>query len=274
MGLDSGYGPLQDWQAGDPADPRRLRPRRHPVRHGRSLRRQFTNEKRASAKRWPRSATGSSSPPSSASASSRTVAATGSTAGRAISRAVVDAMLDRLGIDTIDLLYQHRVDPDVPIEDVAGTIGAPDPGRQKVRITACRRRVRKRSGGRMKSQPVTAVQSEYSLWTRDVEHNGVLRDVRGTRHRLRALHPARRRFPDRKDRHDYRARSVGLPQHVATDLPAEAREHNMALVDPAQGGRLTREMQRRRRWRWHGCSRCKRRIVPIPGTTKLHRLEE
>ena len=72
-------------------------------------------------------------------------------------RQVVDAMLKRLNVATIDLLYQHRVDPNVPIEDVAGTV--------KERETICRAHA---------VQPVAAVQSEYSLWTRDVEHNGVL----------------------------------------------------------------------------------------------------
>src|SRR6266700_2601917 len=88
-------------------------------------------------------------------------------------RGVVDAMLTRLKVATIDLLYQHRVDPNVPIEDVAGTVkelieqgkvkhfGLSEASAQTIRRAHA-------------VQPIAAVQSEYSLWTRDVEHNGVL----------------------------------------------------------------------------------------------------
>jgi aryl-alcohol dehydrogenase-like predicted oxidoreductase len=88
-------------------------------------------------------------------------------------RAVTDTMLTRLKVTTIDLLYQHRVDPTVPIEDVAGTVR--DLVQQgKVRhfglSEASAATIRRAHA----IYPVTAVQSEYSLWTRDVEHNGVL----------------------------------------------------------------------------------------------------
>jgi aryl-alcohol dehydrogenase-like predicted oxidoreductase len=81
---------------------------------------------------------------------------------------VADAMLRRLGTDRIDILYQHRVDPDVPIEDVAGTVrelieagkvmhfGLSEAGAATIRRAHA-------------IQPVTAIQSEYSLWTRDPE---------------------------------------------------------------------------------------------------------
>ena len=83
-------------------------------------------------------------------------------------RQVVDASLQRLGVETIDLLYQHRVDPAVPIEDVAGVVkrlieegkvrhfGMSEPSAQTLRRAHA-------------VQPVTALQSEYSLWTRDPE---------------------------------------------------------------------------------------------------------
>ncbi|MFD5944504.1 aldo/keto reductase [Streptomyces collinus] len=83
-------------------------------------------------------------------------------------RAVADASLRRLQVDTIDLFYQHRVDPDVPMEDVAGTVGElvqegkvrcfglSEAGAQTIRRAHA-------------VHPVTAVQSEYSLWTRDPE---------------------------------------------------------------------------------------------------------
>ena len=88
-------------------------------------------------------------------------------------RRVVDAMLTRLKVVTIDLLYQHRVDPNVPIEDVAGAVkelvaagkvkhfGLSETAPQTIRRAHA-------------VQPVAAIQSEYSLWTRDVEQNGVL----------------------------------------------------------------------------------------------------
>jgi aryl-alcohol dehydrogenase-like predicted oxidoreductase len=85
-------------------------------------------------------------------------------------RKVSEASLKRLRVETIDLLYQHRVDPNVPIEDVAGTVreliqqgkvkyfGLSEAGAQTIRRADA-------------VQPITAVQSEYSLWTRDPERN-------------------------------------------------------------------------------------------------------
>ena len=125
----------------------------------------FTNE-RWSAKRSSRSAARSSSRRSSASSSIRT-------AGRVVGlnsrpehiKAVADASLKRLRVDRIDLFYQHRVDPNVPIEDVAGAVkdlipagkvahfGLSEAGAQTIRRAHA-------------VLPVTAVQSEYSLWTR------------------------------------------------------------------------------------------------------------
>jgi aryl-alcohol dehydrogenase-like predicted oxidoreductase len=88
-------------------------------------------------------------------------------------REVAEASLKRLKVDVIDLLYQHRVDPEVPIEDVAGTVkdliqqgkvkhfGLSEPGAQTVRRAHA-------------VPPVTALQNEYSLWTRGPETNGIL----------------------------------------------------------------------------------------------------
>lgn len=81
---------------------------------------------------------------------------------------VADASLQRLGIDVIDLFYQHRVDPDVPIEDVAGTVG------ELVQAGKVRHFGLSEAGADTIRRahtvhPVTAVQSEYSLWTRDPE---------------------------------------------------------------------------------------------------------
>src|SRR5467141_2020860 len=88
-------------------------------------------------------------------------------------RRACDASLKRLGIETIDLYYQHRVDPNVPIEETVGamaelvsqgkirTLGLSEAGPEALRRAA-------------KVHPIAALQSEYSLWTRDVETNGVL----------------------------------------------------------------------------------------------------
>ncbi|WP_158371143.1 aldo/keto reductase [Cellulosimicrobium cellulans] len=83
-------------------------------------------------------------------------------------RAVAEASLRRLGVETIDLFYQHRVDPDVPIEDVAGTVGelvAEGKVRHLGLSEAGAVTIRRAHA----VHPVTAVQSEYSLWTRDPE---------------------------------------------------------------------------------------------------------
>jgi aryl-alcohol dehydrogenase-like predicted oxidoreductase len=92
-------------------------------------------------------------------------------------RRACDASLQRLGIETIDLFYQHRVDPNVPIEETVGamaelvsagkvrTLGLSEAGPETLRQAA-------------KVHPIAALQSEYSLWTRDVETNGVLATCR------------------------------------------------------------------------------------------------
>lgn len=83
-------------------------------------------------------------------------------------RAVADASLARLGVDTIDLFYQHRVDPSVPIEDVAGTVGELVAA-GKVRHFGMSESAASTIRRAHAVFPVTALQSEYSLWTRDPE---------------------------------------------------------------------------------------------------------
>jgi aryl-alcohol dehydrogenase-like predicted oxidoreductase len=89
-------------------------------------------------------------------------------------REVVEAILRRLKIDSIDLLYQHRVDPAMPLEDGAGTV------KELIAAGKVKHLGLSEAGAHTilrahSVQRVTAVQSEYSLWTRDVEQNGVLR---------------------------------------------------------------------------------------------------
>ncbi len=186
-------------------------------------------------------------------------------------RAVADASLKRLGIDVIDLFYQHRVDPDVPIEEVAGAVrdligagkvrhfGLSEPGAQTVRRAHA-------------VQPVTALQNEYSLWTRGPETNGILDACRDLGIGLVAYSPLGKGFltgamssGTKLAENDFRS--------VLPRFTPEAMEKNQALVDllkriaaeksatPAQVALAWLLAQRP----W---------IVPIPGTTKLHRLEE
>ncbi|MCW2603171.1 MAG: aldo/keto reductase, partial [Pseudonocardiales bacterium] len=92
-------------------------------------------------------------------------------------RGAVDATLARLGIDTIDLYYQHRVDPDVPVEDTSGTL-AELVAAGKIRYVGMSEAAPETIRRAHAVQPITALQTEYSLFTRDVEDNGVLATVR------------------------------------------------------------------------------------------------
>ena len=124
---------------------------------------------------------------------------------------VAEGSLKRLKVDAIDLFYQHRVDPDVPIEDVAGAVkdliqegkvkhfGLSEAGAQTIRRAHA-------------VQPVTALQSEYSLWWREPGSGGAA-DARGTRHRLRPLQPAGQGLPHGQDRREHDVRQHRLPQH-------------------------------------------------------------
>ena len=129
-------------------------------------------------------------------------------------REVCDASLKRLGVEVIDLLYQHRVDPNVPIEDVAGTVkdliaegkvkhfGLSEPGARDRPPRACG------AAGHRAAERVFALDARAG----DQWHP---RGVRGTRHRLRALQPARQGLPDRRDVQGHQARRGRLPEHPA-----------------------------------------------------------
>jgi aryl-alcohol dehydrogenase-like predicted oxidoreductase len=184
---------------------------------------------------------------------------------------VADASLKRLKTDVIDLLYQHRVDPDVPIEDVAGAVkhliqqgkvkhfGLSEPGVQTVRRAHA-------------VQPVTALQNEYSLWTRGPETNGILQVCEELGIGLVPYSPLGRGFLTGAMNKDTKIEKSDFRSMLPRFTP-EAMEVNQALVEllkriaeqkkatPAQIALAW--LLGRRRW-----------IVPIPGTTKLHRLEE
>ena len=186
-------------------------------------------------------------------------------------REVVDASLKRLQVETIDLIYQHRVDPNVPIEDVAGTLKALiEEG--KVKHYGLSEAAAKTIRRAHAVHPVTAVQSEYSLWSRDVEDNGVLATCQELGIGFVAFTPLGAGFLTGKINTET---SLGASdfRSISPRFTSEAREHNMALVElvkkvadrkqatPAQIALAWLLAQRP----W---------IVPIPGTTKLHRLEE
>ena len=186
-------------------------------------------------------------------------------------RAVAEAMLKRLKVAAIDLLYQHRVDPNVPIEDVAGTVR--DLIQQgKVRHFGLSEASAKTIRRAHAVQPLAAVQSEYSLWTRDVEQNGVLTTCEELGIGFVPFSPLGAGFltgtidaTTKIEGTDFRANS---PRFAA-----EARAANAVLVD------LLKHVADRKRatpaqiaLAWLLAQ--KPWIVPIPGTRKLARLEE
>jgi len=186
-------------------------------------------------------------------------------------REVCDASLKRLGVDVIDLFYQHRVDPNVPIEDVAGAVkeliaagkvkhfGLSEPGAETVRRAHA-------------VQPVTALQNEYSLWTRGPETNGILEACEELGIGLVAYSPLGKGFLTGAMNKDTKL-GEGDFRNVLPRFTPEALEKNQALVDlltRIAGEKQATTAQIALAW----LLAQKPWIVPIPGTTKLHRLEE
>ena len=186
-------------------------------------------------------------------------------------RQMTEGSLRRLGVEAIDLYYQHRVDPSVPIEDVAGAVknliqegkvkyfGLSEPGVQTIRRAHA-------------VQPVTVIQSEYSLWFREPETNGVLAACEELGIGFVPFSPLGKGFLTGKidetttfDASDFR--------NIVPRFTEENRKANQTVVDfvtriaeskhatPAQIALAW--LLGQKPW-----------IVPIPGTTKLHRLEE
>jgi aryl-alcohol dehydrogenase-like predicted oxidoreductase len=185
-------------------------------------------------------------------------------------KAVADASLKRLKTDRIDLFYQHRVDPNVPIEDVAGAVkdliregkvkhfGLSEAGAQTIRRAHA-------------VQPVTALQSEYSLWWREPEKE-IIPTLEELGIGLVPYSPLGKGFltgaideSTTFDKNDFR--------NIVPRFSPEARQANQALVDllgeiAKQKGATSAQIAlawllAQKPW-----------IVPIPGTTKTHRLEE
>ena len=185
-------------------------------------------------------------------------------------RQVAEASLKRLKIDTIDLFYQHRVDPDVPIEDVAGTVG--DLIREgKVRHFGLSEAGAKTIRRAHAVCPVTALQSEYSLWWREPEKEIIplLEELgigfvpfsplgqgfltgRLTADRKFGSDDLRSFFPR------FSEEAIKANQVLVERLGEIAREKNATPAQIALAWLLAQKP-------W---------IVPIPGTTKLHRLKE
>ena len=185
-------------------------------------------------------------------------------------REVADASLKRLNIDTIDLFYQHRVDPNVPIEEVAGAVkelikagkvkhfGLSEAGVQVIRRAHA-------------VQPVTALQSEYSLWWREPEAQ-IMPTLEELGIGLVPFSPLGKGYLTGKIDESTSFHSSDF-RNTVPRFAAEARKANRALVDLL--GRIAQRRQAtaaqialawllaQKPW-----------IVPIPGTTKRHRLQE
>jgi aryl-alcohol dehydrogenase-like predicted oxidoreductase len=183
---------------------------------------------------------------------------------------VAEASLKRLRTDVIDLFYQHRVDPDVPIEDVAGAVkdliregkvkhfGLSEPGVHTIRRAHA-------------VQPVTAVQNEYSLWWRKPEEE-VMPALEELGIGFVPFSPLGRGFLTGKVDENTTFGSSDLRSTLPRFTP-EARKANQALVD-LLGGIAKRKKATPAQIALAWLLAQKPWIVPIPGTTKLKRLEE
>jgi aryl-alcohol dehydrogenase-like predicted oxidoreductase len=183
---------------------------------------------------------------------------------------VAEASLKRLKVDVIDLFYQHRVDPNTPIEDVAGAVkdliqegkvkhfGLSEAGEQTIRRAHA-------------IQPVAAVQSEYSLWTRDPEAE-ILPTLEELGIGFVPYSPLGRGFLTGKINENTTFDSSDFRNALPRFTP-EARKANQALVDLlGKIGERKKATPAQIALAWLLAQ--KPWIVPIPGTTKLNRLEE
>ena len=185
-------------------------------------------------------------------------------------RAVAEASLKRLRTDVIDLFYQHRVDPDVPIEDVAGTVG------ELIREGKVRHFGLSEAGVETirrahAVQPVTALQSEYSLWWREPEAE-ILPALEQLGIGFVPYSPLGRGFLTGKIGVDTKFESNDFRNSLPRFNEA-ARAANQKLVDLiAQIAAAKRATPAQIALAWLLAQRPW--IVPIPGTTKLNRLDE
>jgi aryl-alcohol dehydrogenase-like predicted oxidoreductase len=185
-------------------------------------------------------------------------------------REAVEGSLKRLKVETIDLLYQHRVDPDVPIEDVAGTVkeliqagkvkhfGLSEAGVQTIRRAHA-------------VQPLTALQSEYSLWTRTPEKE-VIPTLEELGIGFVPYSPLGKGFLTGKIDENATFDSTDFRSTLPRFTP-EALKVNQALID-LLGQIAQRKQATPAQIALAWLLAQKPWIAPIPGTTKLHRLDE
>jgi aryl-alcohol dehydrogenase-like predicted oxidoreductase len=186
-------------------------------------------------------------------------------------RQACDASLERLGVDHIDLYYQHRVDTKVPIEETVGAM-ADLVGAGKVRHLGLSEAAPETIRRAHATHPITALQTEYSLWTRDVEENGVLSTVRELGIGFVAYSPLGRgfltgRFKTFEDlpAGDFRRRNPRFQgENFDHNLELVAEVEQMAREKGATPGQLALAWVLAR-----GDD-----IVPIPGTKHVTYLEE
>jgi aryl-alcohol dehydrogenase-like predicted oxidoreductase len=186
-------------------------------------------------------------------------------------RAACDASLRRLGIDVIDLYYQHRIDPDVPVEETWGAL-ADLVTQGKVRHLGISEAAPATIRRAEAVHPVTAVQAEYSLWTRDPEHDGVLATCRELGIGLVAYSPLGRGFLSGRIR-DVGDLAASDFRRVNPRFTGDNLDANLTLVD-----RLAVIAEQR------GCTPAALAlawvlhqgfdIVPIPGTKQIGYLNE
>jgi aryl-alcohol dehydrogenase-like predicted oxidoreductase len=183
---------------------------------------------------------------------------------------VAEASLKRLRTDVIDLFYQHRVDPNMPIEDVAGAVkGLIQEGKVKhFGLSEAGARTIRRAHA---VQPVTALQSEYSLWWREPEQE-ILPTCEELGIGFVPFSPLGKGFLTGAINENTTFDSTDF-RNVVPRFSPEARKANQALVDllgQIAAGKQATPAQIALAW----LLAQKPWIVPIPGTTKLHRLEE
>jgi len=185
-------------------------------------------------------------------------------------RAVAEASLKRLKTDCIDLFYQHRVDPDVPIEEVAGTVrDLIDEGKVKhFGLSEAGVDIIRRAHAVL---PVTALQSEYSLWWREPEKE-ILPTLEELGIGFVPFSPLGKGFLTGAidDKTQFSSNDF---RNIVPRFSEEARKANQVLVDllgDIAASKQTTRAQIALAW----LLAQKPWIVPIPGTTKLHRLEE
>jgi aryl-alcohol dehydrogenase-like predicted oxidoreductase len=186
-------------------------------------------------------------------------------------REAVEGSLKRLGIDVIDLYYLHRVDPDTPIEDsVGGMAKLVEEG--KVRYLGLSEASESTLRRAVKVHPITALQSEYSLWTRDVEENGVLNTARELGVSLVPYSPLGRGFLSGELK-NFEDLATDDFRRTQPRFQGENFAKNLELVEKIKELAAAK-----------GCTAAQlalawvlaqdENLVPIPGTTKAKRIEE